>query len=73
MGPTSSLVPGKYLVKLSLAGYQTAWVQVVVKGDAEDEIVTVDTELGRRTRKKKEVGRPHTRAAGWRDPGGRAG
>ncbi len=43
---------GKYLVKLTLAGYQTAWVQVVVKADADDEIVSVDTELEKIKKKK---------------------
>lgn len=51
-GPYEFPHPGTYLVKLSLAGYQTAWVQVVVKSSAEDEVVTVDTELEKEKKKK---------------------
>lgn len=51
-GPYEFPRSGKYLVKLSLAGYKTVWVQVVVKEDAEDEIVTVDTELEKDKKKK---------------------
>ena len=52
-GPYEFPHSGTYLVKLSLAGYQTAWVQVVVKSGAEDEVVTVDTELQKEKKKKK--------------------
>jgi hypothetical protein len=37
--------PGAYLVKLSLPGYQTAWVKVVVAPTAKQEVVDVDTDL----------------------------
>jgi len=42
---------GTYLVRLSLAGYQTAWVQIVVTSSAKKEVVDVDTDL----RKEKKV------------------
>lgn len=44
---------GTYLVRLSLAGYRTTWVQVVVKAAAEDEIVQVDTDLEKEPKAKK--------------------
>ena len=37
--------PGVYFVRLSLDGYQTAWVKVVVSADAEDDVADIDTEL----------------------------
>ncbi len=37
--------PGSYLVKLSLEGYQTAWVRIVVRPDADDDVADVDTDL----------------------------
>ncbi len=37
--------PGVYFVRLSLEGYQTAWVKVVVSADAEDDVADIDTEL----------------------------
>ena len=37
--------PGDHLVKLSLQGYRTVWVKVVVTPAAKREVVNVDTEL----------------------------
>ncbi len=37
--------PGKYLVKLSLAGYRDAWIEIVVEDGAEDEVADVDLDL----------------------------
>jgi hypothetical protein len=37
--------PGEHLVKLSLAGFRTVWVKVVVSPNAKREVVKVDTEL----------------------------
>jgi tRNA A-37 threonylcarbamoyl transferase component Bud32 len=37
--------PGDYLVKLSLQGFRTAWVKVVVTPSAKRDVVDVDTEL----------------------------
>jgi hypothetical protein len=37
--------PGTYLVRLEAEGYRTAWVQVVVRAEAEEEVIDVDTEL----------------------------
>lgn len=37
--------PGDHLVKLSLQGYRTVWVKVVVTPDAKRDVVSVDTEL----------------------------
>lgn len=37
--------PGEHLVKLSLQGYRTVWVKVVVTPDAKRDVVSVDTEL----------------------------
>ncbi len=37
--------PGEHLVKLSLDGFRTVWVKVVVTPSAKKEIVAVDTEL----------------------------
>lgn len=45
---------GTYLVRLALAGYQTVWVQVIVKSSAEEEIVDVDTDLKKEAKEKKE-------------------
>lgn len=44
---------GTYLAMLQLAGYQTVWVQIVVKPTAEDEIVKVGTDLEKESKKKK--------------------
>lgn len=44
---------GTYLVKLSLEGYETAWVHVVVKADAKRKVVTVNTELEKQKKRKK--------------------
>jgi len=40
--------PGKHLVQLSLRGYRTTWIQIVVDPAAADEIVEVDTVLAQR-------------------------
>ena len=37
--------PGSYLVRLGAEGYHSAWIRVVVKPDAEEKVVEVDTEL----------------------------
>jgi hypothetical protein len=37
--------PGDHLVKLSLQGFRTVWVKVVVTPSAKREVVNVDTEL----------------------------
>ncbi len=37
--------PGVYYVRLSLDGYRTAWVKVIVSPDAEDDVADIDTEL----------------------------
>ncbi len=37
--------PGDYLVKLSLQGFRTVWVKVVVAPSAKRDVVDVDTEL----------------------------
>jgi hypothetical protein len=37
--------PGKHLVQLSLRGYRTTWIQIVVDPAAVDEVVEVDTVL----------------------------
>jgi len=37
--------PGTYYVRLTLKGYKTAWVKIVVKSDADKEVANVDTEL----------------------------
>ncbi len=37
--------PGKHLVRLSMSGYRTTWVQIVVDPAARDDIVEVDTVL----------------------------
>ena len=37
--------PGEYLVKLSLQGFRTVWVKVVVTPSAKRDVVDVDTEL----------------------------
>lgn len=37
--------PGTHLVQLSLYGYRTTWVQIVVDPAAADEVVEVDTVL----------------------------
>lgn len=37
--------PGTYYVKLSLVGYPTTWIRIIVDPSAEDEIADVDTEL----------------------------
>jgi len=36
---------GTYYVKLSLAGYKTAWIKVVVRPLAEEEYADVDLDL----------------------------
>lgn len=45
---------GTYLVKLSLEGYETAWVHVVVKAGAKRDVVTVNTELGKQKTSRKD-------------------
>jgi len=37
--------PGTYYVKLSMIGYPTTWIRIIVSPDAEDEIADVDTEI----------------------------
>jgi hypothetical protein len=37
--------PGEYLVKLTLAGYKTAWIKIVIKPGAKKHFVDVDTDL----------------------------
>ena len=37
--------PGEYLVELSLQGFRTVWVKVVVTPSAKRDVVDVDTEL----------------------------
>jgi hypothetical protein len=37
--------PGSHYVKLSLKGYRTAWIKIVVSGSASDKVAEVDTEL----------------------------
>ena len=37
--------PGEYLVQLSLKGFRTVWVKVVVTPTAKRDVVDVDTEL----------------------------
>ncbi|MDD5563409.1 MAG: serine/threonine-protein kinase [Thermoanaerobaculaceae bacterium] len=37
--------PGRHLVKLTLAGYRTTWIEVVAEPSAKDEVVDVDTQL----------------------------
>ena len=37
--------PGEYRIELSLSGYRTAWVKVVVAPDAREDVVDIDTEL----------------------------
>lgn len=37
--------PGSYYVRLVLKGYKTAWLKVVVKPDAKEEVANIDTEL----------------------------
>ena len=37
--------PGTYYVKLTLKGYKTTWVKIIVDPDAGDEIADVDTSL----------------------------
>ena len=37
--------PGSYYVKLSLKGYRTAWIKIVVSEDASEKVAKVDTEL----------------------------
>ena len=37
--------PGAYYVKLSLKGYRTAWIKIVVSRDASEKVAEVDTEL----------------------------
>jgi serine/threonine-protein kinase len=37
--------PGEHLVELSLAGYRTAWIRIVVKPDAKRDVVDIDTDL----------------------------
>lgn len=37
--------PGEHLVELSLAGYRTAWIKIVVKPDAKRDVVDIDTDL----------------------------
>ncbi|GMU66626.1 MAG: hypothetical protein AMXMBFR36_29000 [Acidobacteriota bacterium] len=37
--------PGEHLVELSLAGYHTAWIKIVVKPDAKSDVADVDTDL----------------------------
>jgi tRNA A-37 threonylcarbamoyl transferase component Bud32 len=46
--------PGTYYVQLSLKGYQTALVRIVVKKDAKEKIADVDTELVEEDEKPKE-------------------
>jgi serine/threonine-protein kinase len=36
---------GEHLVELSFAGFRTTWIKIVVKPDAEDEVVDIDTDL----------------------------
>jgi len=37
--------PGSYYVRLALKGYKTAWIKIVVKSDAKEDVANVDTEL----------------------------
>ena len=37
--------PGDYLVELSLEGFRTVWVKIVVSPAAKRDVVDVDTEL----------------------------
>jgi two-component system chemotaxis sensor kinase CheA len=37
--------PGEYLVQLSLAGYRTAWIKIVVSPGAKRDVANVDTNL----------------------------
>jgi hypothetical protein len=37
--------PGEHLVELSLAGYRTAWIRIVVRPDAKRDVVDIDTDL----------------------------
>lgn len=37
--------PGAYYVRLSLKGYRTAWIKIVVSRDASEKVAEVDTEL----------------------------
>ncbi|KAB2954066.1 MAG: hypothetical protein F9K18_14050 [Thermoanaerobaculia bacterium] len=37
--------PGEYVVQLSLAGYRTAWVKIIVGPGAKKDVVDVDTDL----------------------------
>ena len=37
--------PGSYFVKLSLKGYRTAWIKIVISEDASEKVAEVDTEL----------------------------
>jgi hypothetical protein len=40
--------PGTYIARLSMKGYRTAWVKIVVSPDAAESVVSVDTELRER-------------------------
>jgi hypothetical protein len=40
--------PGTYLVKLSMRGYRTAYVHVIVSPQAAEDVISVDTELRER-------------------------
>ena len=40
--------PGTYIVRLSMKGYRTAWVKVIVSSDAAESVVSVDTKLRER-------------------------
>jgi serine/threonine-protein kinase len=37
--------PGEHLVELSLSGYRTAWIKIVVRPDAKSDVADVDTDL----------------------------
>ena len=37
--------PGSYYVKLSLKGYRTAWIKIVISEDASEKVAEVDTKL----------------------------
>ncbi len=37
--------PGSYLVRLDAAGFRTAWIRIVVRPEADDKVIDVDTEL----------------------------
>ena len=37
--------PGEYLVELTMPGYKTAWIKIVVRPDAKKKVADVDTSL----------------------------